>query len=105
MALLLGFAPGRMISKKELARIPFLAGHWAGRFIFIDRQNAVAAREASTSGRRIRAVPRRSLPEARARVMARWPLQKAASTLPWRLGPIVPIALRGTALSCTGSLR
>ncbi len=40
-------APGRvrMIAKKQLGRIPLLGWvMWAGRFIFIDRQNGVAAR-------------------------------------------------------------
>ena len=46
----------RMIAKKQLASIPFLGWvMWAGRFIFIDRQNAVAARRSiDEAGRRIR---------------------------------------------------
>jgi len=37
--------PVRMIAKKQLAAIPLFGwGMWAGRFIFIDRHNAVAAR-------------------------------------------------------------
>lgn len=36
----------RMIAKKQLAAIPLFGwAMWAGRFIFIDRQNAVAARK------------------------------------------------------------
>ena len=46
----------RMIAKKQLARIPLFGWvMWAGRFIFIDRQNAAAARRSiDDAGRRIR---------------------------------------------------
>ncbi|HEX7599876.1 MAG TPA: lysophospholipid acyltransferase family protein, partial [Polyangia bacterium] len=46
----------RMLAKKQLARIPLFGWvMWAGRFIFIDRQNAAAARRSIVeAGRRIR---------------------------------------------------
>jgi 1-acyl-sn-glycerol-3-phosphate acyltransferase len=46
----------RFIAKKQLARIPLFGwAMWAGRFIFIDRQNAVAARRSiEEAARRIK---------------------------------------------------
>ena len=46
----------RMIAKKQLARIPLFGWvMWAGRFIFIDRQNAAASRRSiEEAGRRIK---------------------------------------------------
>jgi 1-acyl-sn-glycerol-3-phosphate acyltransferase len=47
----------RFIAKKQLARIPLFGwAMWAGRFIFIDRQNAAAARRSiDEAARRIKA--------------------------------------------------
>ena len=101
----------RMIAKKELARIPFLGWvMWAGRFIFIDRQNAVAARRSiDEAGRRIRGgVSVVIFPEGtRTRDGQMGPFKKGGFHLAMEAGvPIVPIALRGTrALMPPGSLR
>lgn len=101
----------RMIAKKELARIPFLGWvMWAGRFIFIDRQNAVAARRSiDEAGRRIRGgVSVVIFPEGtRTRDGQMGLFKKGGFHLAMEAGvPIVPIALRGTrALMPPGSLR
>lgn len=101
----------RMIAKKELARIPFLGWvMWAGRFIFIDRQNAVAARRSiDEAGRRIRGgVSVVIFPEGtRTRDGQMGTFKKGGFHLAMEAGvPIVPIALRGTrALMPPGSLR
>jgi 1-acyl-sn-glycerol-3-phosphate acyltransferase len=110
-ALLLGIPRRvRMISKKELARIPFLGWvMWAGRFIFIDRQNAVAARRSiDEAGRRIRGGASVVIfPEGtRTRDGQMGPFKKGGFHLALDAGvPIVPVALRGTrALMPRGSL-
>ena len=101
----------RMIAKKELARIPFLGWvMWAGRFIFIDRQNAAAARRSiDEAGRRIRGGDSVVIfPEGtRTRDGQMGPFKKGGFHLAMEAGvPIVPIALRGTrALMPRGSLR
>ena len=109
-ALLLGIPRRvRMISKKELARIPFLGWvMWAGRFIFIDRQNAVAARRSiDEAGRRIRGgVSVVIFPEGtRTRDGQMGSFKKGGFHLAMEAGvPIVPIGLRGTrALMQPGS--
>ena len=101
----------RMIAKKQLARIPFLGWvMWAGRFIFIDRQNAVAARRSiDDAGRRIRGGDSVLIfPEGtRTRDGQLGSFKKGGFHLAMEAGvPIVPIALRGTrALMPRGSLR
>ena len=101
----------RMIAKKQLARIPLFGWvMWAGRFIFIDRQNAVAARRSiDDAGRRIRGGDSVLIfPEGtRTRDGQLGPFKKGGFHLAMEAGvPIVPIALRGTrALMPRGSLR
>ena len=101
----------RMIAKKQLARIPLFGWvMWAGRFIFIDRQNAVAARRSiDDAGRRIRGGDSVLIfPEGtRTRDGELGPFKKGGFHLAMEAGvPIVPIALRGTrALMPRGSLR
>ncbi len=99
----------RMIAKKQLASIPFLGWvMWAGRFIFIDRQNAVAARRSiDEAGRRIQGgVSVVIFPEGtRTRDGQMGPFKKGGFHLAMEAGvPIVPIGLRGTrALMPPGS--
>ena len=101
----------RMIAKKQLARIPLFGWvMWAGRFIFIDRQNAAAARRSiDDAGRRIRGGDSVLIfPEGtRTRDGQMGPFKKGGFHLAMEAGvPIVPIALRGTrALMPRGSLR
>jgi 1-acyl-sn-glycerol-3-phosphate acyltransferase len=101
----------RMIAKKQLARIPLFGWvMWAGRFIFIDRQNAMAARRSiDDAGRRIRGGDSVLIfPEGtRTRDGELGPFKKGGFHLAMEAGvPIVPIALRGTrALMPRGSLR
>jgi 1-acyl-sn-glycerol-3-phosphate acyltransferase len=101
----------RMIAKKQLARIPLFGWvMWAGRFIFIDRQNAAAARRSiDEAGRRIRGgCSVLIFPEGtRTRDGQLGPFKKGGFHLAIEAGvPIVPIALRGTrALMPRGSLR
>jgi 1-acyl-sn-glycerol-3-phosphate acyltransferase len=91
----------RMIAKKQLGRIPFLG--WvmrAGRFIFIDRQNGVAARRSiDLAGRRIYDGDSVLIfPEGtRTRDGTLGPFKKGGFHLAVRAGvPIVPVALKGT---------
>jgi 1-acyl-sn-glycerol-3-phosphate acyltransferase len=99
----------RLIAKKQLARIPLLG--WvmsAGRFIFIDRQNAVAARRSiEAAGQRIRNGDSVLIfPEGtRTRDGSLGPFKKGGFHLAIKAGvPIVPVALRGTrALMPRGS--
>jgi 1-acyl-sn-glycerol-3-phosphate acyltransferase len=101
----------RMIAKKQLARIPFLGWvMWAGRFIFIDRQNAASARRSiDDAGRRIRGgVSVLIFPEGtRTRDGQLGVFKKGGFHLAMEAGvPIVPVALRGTReLMPRGSLR
>ena len=100
----------RLIAKKQLSRIPFLGWvMWAGRFIFIDRQNGVAARRSiEVAGQRIHdGVSVLLFPEGtRTRDGALGPFKKGGFHLAVKAGvPIVPVALRGTrALMPRGSL-
>lgn len=99
----------RMIAKKQLACIPLFG--WAmsaGRFIFIDRKNPVAARRSiDAAGERIRSGDSVVIfPEGtRTRDGALLPFKKGGFHLAIRAGvPIVPVALRGTrALMPRGS--
>jgi 1-acyl-sn-glycerol-3-phosphate acyltransferase len=94
----------RMIAKRQLGQIPLFGwAMWAGRFIFIDRQNAVSAR--------------RSIEEARRRIQggdsvllfpegtrtpdgSLGPFKKGGFHLAMEAGvPIVPVALTGTFAS------
>jgi 1-acyl-sn-glycerol-3-phosphate acyltransferase len=99
----------RMIAKKQLARIPLFGWvMWAGRFIFIDRKNAVAARRSiDIAGQRIRNGDSVLIfPEGtRTRDGNLGPFKKGGFHLAVRAGvPIVPVALRGTrALMPRGS--
>jgi 1-acyl-sn-glycerol-3-phosphate acyltransferase len=99
----------RLIAKKQLARIPFFGWvMWAGRFIFIDRQNAVAARRSiEAAGQRIRSGDSVLIfPEGtRTRDGSLGPFKKGGFHLALKAGvPIVPVALRGTrALMPRGS--
>ena len=91
----------RMIAKKQLARIPLFGwAMWAGRFIFIDRQNGVAARRSiDEAGRRIHDGESVLLfPEGtRTRDGTLGPFKKGGFHLAIKAGvPIVPVALRGT---------
>ena len=100
----------RMIAKKQLGRIPLLGWvMWAGRFIFIDRQNGVAARRSiDLAGQRIRNGESVLLfPEGtRTRDGTLGPFKKGGFHLAVKAGvPIVPVALKGTrALMPRGSL-
>ena len=100
----------RMIAKKQLGRIPLLGWvMWAGRFIFIDRQNGVAARRSiDLAGERIRGGDSVLLfPEGtRTRDGTLGPFKKGGFHLAVKAGvPIVPVALKGTrALMPRGSL-
>jgi len=91
----------RMIAKKQLGRIPLFG--WvmhAGRFIFIDRANHMAARRSiDEAGRRIRNGESVLIfPEGtRTRDGALLPFKKGGFHLALKAGvPIVPVALRGT---------
>jgi 1-acyl-sn-glycerol-3-phosphate acyltransferase len=91
----------RMIAKKQLARIPLFGwGMWAGRFIFIDRQNGVAARRSiDQAGERIHnGESVLVFPEGtRTRDGSLGPFKKGSFHLAVKAGvPIVPVALRGT---------
>jgi 1-acyl-sn-glycerol-3-phosphate acyltransferase len=100
----------RLIAKKQLARIPLFGWvMWAGRFIFIDRQNGVAARRSiDLAGQRIHDGDSVLIfPEGtRTRDGALGPFKKGGFHLAVKAGvPIVPVALRGTrALMPRGSL-
>ena len=100
----------RMIAKKQLGRIPLLGWvMWAGRFIFIDRQNGVAARRSiELAGQRIRNGDSVMIfPEGtRTRDGSLGFFKKGGVHLAVKAGvPIVPVALRGTrALMPRGSL-
>ena len=100
----------RLIAKKQLARIPLFGWvMWAGRFIFIDRQNGVAARRSiDEAGQRIHDGESVLLfPEGtRTRDGALGPFKKGGFHLAVKSGvPIVPVALRGTrTLMPRGSL-
>jgi 1-acyl-sn-glycerol-3-phosphate acyltransferase len=99
----------RMIAKKQLARIPLFGwAMWAGRFIFIDRKNGVAARRSiDEAGRRIHDGDSVLIfPEGtRTRDGTLGPFKKGGFHLAVKAGvPIVPVALRGTrALMPRGS--
>lgn len=103
--------PVRMIAKKQLAQIPLFGwAMWAGRFIFIDRHNAISARRSiERAERRIRDGASVLLfPEGtRSRDGALGPFKKGGFHLAIDAGvPIVPVALRGTReLMPRGSLR
>ena len=93
--------PVRMISKKQLGRIPFFG--WAmhaGRFIFIDRQNPIAARRSiEEAARRIHSGQSVMLfPEGtRSRDGRLGPFKKGGFHLAIASGAdIVPCGLRGT---------
>ena len=100
----------RMIAKQQLGRIPLLGWvMWAGRFIFIDRQNGVAARRSiDLAGQRIHNGESVLLfPEGtRTRDGTLGPFKKGGFHLAVKAGvPIVPVALKGTrALMPRGSL-
>jgi 1-acyl-sn-glycerol-3-phosphate acyltransferase len=101
----------RMIAKKQLARIPLFGWvMWAGRFIFIDRQNATAARRSiQDAGNRIRGgCSVLIFPEGtRTRDGQLGVFKKGGFHMAMEAGvPIVPIALQGTReLMPRGSLR
>jgi len=100
----------RLIAKKQLGRIPLFG--WvmrAGRFIFIDRQNGVAARRSiDEAGKRIHDGASVLLfPEGtRTRDGTLGSFKKGGFHLAIKAGvPIVPVALRGTReLMPAGSL-
>ena len=91
----------RMIAKKQLAGIPLFG--WAmaaGRFIFVDRGNAIAARRSiDEAGRRIRGGDSVLIfPEGtRSRDGRLGPFKKGGFHLAIDSGvPVVPVALHGT---------
>ena len=92
----------RMIAKKQLSRIPLFG--WAmsaGRFIFIDRANAIAARRSIEEAKRAHpGRPDRCCCSRRgpARATASWgAFKKGGFHLAIDAGvPIVPVALTGT---------
>jgi 1-acyl-sn-glycerol-3-phosphate acyltransferase len=91
----------RLIAKKQLARIPLFGwAMWAGRFIFIDRSNGVAARRSiDEAGKRIHDGDSVLIfPEGtRTRDGALLPFKKGGFHLAIKAGvPIVPVALCGT---------
>jgi 1-acyl-sn-glycerol-3-phosphate acyltransferase len=93
--------PVRMIAKKQLAAIPLFGwAMWAGRFIFIDRHNAVSARRSIDRAKeRIRAGASVLLfPEGtRSRDGQLQPFKKGGFHLAIDAGaPIVPVAIQGT---------
>jgi 1-acyl-sn-glycerol-3-phosphate acyltransferase len=100
----------RLIAKKQLARIPLFGwAMWAGRFIFIDRGNGVAARRSiEEAGRRIHDGDSVLIfPEGtRTRDGSLLPFKKGGFHLAIKAGvSIVPVALCGTrALMPRGSL-
>ena len=100
----------RLIAKKQLARIPLFGWvMWAGRFVFIDRQNGVAARRSiEAAGQRIHdGVSVLLFPEGtRTRDGTLGTFKKGGFHLAIKAGvPIVPVALRGTReLMPAGSL-
>src|SRR3954453_8910005 len=90
----------RMIAKKQLASIPIFGwAMWCGRFIFVDRANAAAARRSiEQAGRRIRSGDCVLLfPEGtRSRDGTLGPFKKGGFHLAITAGvPIVPMALQG----------
>jgi 1-acyl-sn-glycerol-3-phosphate acyltransferase len=103
--------PVRMIAKKQLATIPLFGwAMWAGRFIFIDRHNAISARRSIDRAKeRIRAGASVLLfPEGtRSRDGQLQPFKKGGFHMAIDAGaPIVPVALHGTReLMPRGSLR
>jgi 1-acyl-sn-glycerol-3-phosphate acyltransferase len=91
----------RMIAKKQLLHIPLFGwAMWAGRFIFIDRANAVAARRSiEEANRRIRGGDSVLIfPEGtRSRDGSLGPFKKGGFHLAIDAGvPVVPVALKGT---------
>jgi 1-acyl-sn-glycerol-3-phosphate acyltransferase len=91
----------RFIAKKQLARIPLFGwAMWAGRFIFIDRQNAVAARRSiEEAARRIKSGQSVLIyPEGtRTRDGRLMPFKKGGFHLAIDSGAaIVPMAIEGT---------
>jgi 1-acyl-sn-glycerol-3-phosphate acyltransferase len=93
--------PPRMLAKKQLAAIPLLGwGMWAGRFIFIDRQNAAASRRSIIRAEeRIRGGESVLLfPEGtRSRIGRLLPFKKGGFHLATEAGvPIVPVAIEGS---------
>jgi 1-acyl-sn-glycerol-3-phosphate acyltransferase len=91
----------RFIAKKQLSRIPLFGwAMWAGRFIFIDRQNAVAARRSiEEAARRIKAGQSVVIyPEGtRTRDGRLMPFKKGGFHLAIDSGAaIVPMAIQGT---------
>lgn len=102
--------PIRMIAKKQLGRIPLFGWvMWAGRFIFIDRQNKLAARRSiDAAGERIRKGDSVLIfPEGtRTRTGALGEFKKGGFHLATKAGvPIVPVAMCGTReLMPAGSL-
>jgi 1-acyl-sn-glycerol-3-phosphate acyltransferase len=91
----------RMIAKKQLAGIPLFGwAMWAGRFIFVDRGNAIAARRSiDEAGRRIRGGDSVLIfPEGtRSRDGRLGPFKKGGFHLAIDAGvPVVPISLHGT---------
>jgi 1-acyl-sn-glycerol-3-phosphate acyltransferase len=103
--------PVRMIAKKQLSQIPLFGwAMWAGRFIFIDRGNAVAARRSIERAKeRIRQGTSVLLfPEGtRSRDGSLQPFKKGGFHLAIDAGaPIVPVAISGTReLMPRGALR
>jgi 1-acyl-sn-glycerol-3-phosphate acyltransferase len=90
----------RMIAKKQLRAIPILGwAMWAGRFIFVDRENAAAARRSiEEAERRIRNGDNVLLfPEGtRTRDGTLGPFKKGGFHLAINAGvPVVPVALMG----------
>jgi 1-acyl-sn-glycerol-3-phosphate acyltransferase len=91
----------RMIAKKQLLRIPLFGwAMWAGRFIFIDRANAVASRRSIEEAKR-RICGGDSVlifPEGtRSRDGKLGPFKKGGFHLAIDAGvPVVPVALKGT---------
>ena len=79
----------RMIAKKQLAAVPLLGwGMRAGRFIFVDRVNAIAARRSiDEAARRIRGGDSVLIfPEERGRGMGGWGLQEGRVSPGHRFG-------------------
>jgi len=91
----------RLVAKKQLSRIPLFGWvMWAGRFIFIDRQNAHAARRSiEEAGKRIHGGDSVLLfPEGtRTRDGSLGDFKKGGFHLAIKAGvPIVPVAIRGS---------